>query len=421
MFFHLTYEGAVDIDAISEPAMKASILAQINHFGQTPRQLFVKPHPKRKFNPKISPAIAVPQNQQLVRQEVRSLPSAVHQIAMFHDKPYAVGANKVLKPPAYTKYISWGFPDRSLRMFSYDQEKLLSTHENLHDDGPIRCAGLSRDGRILVTGGEDGVVALWILRKDSVRGQRCVQLHRALYGHTQPVTCLAVCQPYSLIVSGSKDGIVIFWDLVSLDFVRQLPELPAATSALHVNDLTGEVITAAGNALAIWSINGDCLAVVNACSQHSDSVVSITTPQLSDWVETSWYVTGHQNGEIRVWHMKYSQSEDLQGLTKLSLSEDSPLNQRSQGVEREQMGDLSVRRRLSVGQGNKTAHYALHLYRVLQWHSKPVTAVCFSNDFRQLFSGDAGGQVVFWSLPEENSNGTTLQRPYTLQSVQNSE
>lgn len=74
------------------------------------------------------------------------------QIVIFHDRVYAAGANRILKPPSFSKYLSWGFSDRSLRIISYEQEKLLSTHENLHDDGPVLCAGFSRDGRILVTG-----------------------------------------------------------------------------------------------------------------------------------------------------------------------------------------------------------------------------------------------------------------------------
>lgn len=74
------------------------------------------------------------------------------QIVIFQDRVYAAGANRILKPPSFSKYLSWGFSDRSLRIISYEQEKLLSTHENLHDDGMVLCAGFSRDGRILVTG-----------------------------------------------------------------------------------------------------------------------------------------------------------------------------------------------------------------------------------------------------------------------------
>lgn len=47
VFYHLTYEGAVDLDAIKDPATKRAIVAQIAEFGQTPSQLFKSPHPAR--------------------------------------------------------------------------------------------------------------------------------------------------------------------------------------------------------------------------------------------------------------------------------------------------------------------------------------------------------------------------------------
>ena len=47
IFFYLTYEGAVDVESISDPIRRAATEEQIRHFGQTPSQLFRKPHPKR--------------------------------------------------------------------------------------------------------------------------------------------------------------------------------------------------------------------------------------------------------------------------------------------------------------------------------------------------------------------------------------
>jgi len=47
VFFHLTYEGAVDIDAIADATLRDSTIAQIEHFGQTPSQLFTQPHVTR--------------------------------------------------------------------------------------------------------------------------------------------------------------------------------------------------------------------------------------------------------------------------------------------------------------------------------------------------------------------------------------
>ncbi|EFC43745.1 predicted protein [Naegleria gruberi] len=61
VFFYLTYEGSVDIDNISNEIEKRAIISQISNFGNTPQQLFTKPHPKRNTNqliekqPTISP------------------------------------------------------------------------------------------------------------------------------------------------------------------------------------------------------------------------------------------------------------------------------------------------------------------------------------------------------------------------------
>lgn len=47
VFIHLTYEGEVDIDAITDPVMRNATISQINNFGQTPTRVFHKPHPTK--------------------------------------------------------------------------------------------------------------------------------------------------------------------------------------------------------------------------------------------------------------------------------------------------------------------------------------------------------------------------------------
>jgi hypothetical protein len=47
LFYYLTYEGAVDLDAIDDPIQKLSFEVQIREFGQCPKQLFTAPHPVR--------------------------------------------------------------------------------------------------------------------------------------------------------------------------------------------------------------------------------------------------------------------------------------------------------------------------------------------------------------------------------------
>ncbi|ONK60513.1 uncharacterized protein A4U43_C08F19280 [Asparagus officinalis] len=388
VFYHYTYEGSVDIDSVSDPAMKASILAQINHFGQTPKQLFLKPHVKRRTDRKTPPH-PLRYSAHLVPQLIRKSTSSISQIVTFHEKILIAGSNTLLKPSTYTKYISWGFPDRSLRILSYDQDRLLSTHESLHGGNQIQCTGVSHDGKVLATGGDDGVISVWQFSKDGIRSQRRLHLERALSAHTARITCLHVCQPYSLIVTGSEDCTVILWDLTNLVFVRQLPEFPVSVSAVHVNELTGEILTAAGVLLAVWSINGDCLAVVNTSQLPSDQILSVASTTFSDWQEINWYVTGHQSGAVKVWNKMHHTEETLASVSSGHRSTSS-----NGGT-----GGLKL--------GENLPEYQLVLHKVLKYHKHPVTALHLTGDLKHLLSGDSAGHLISWTLPDESFRSTS--------------
>lgn len=371
----------MDIDSVSDPAMKASILAQINHFGQTPKQLFLKPHVKRRSDRKAPPH-PLRHCGQLAPHELRTSALPISQIMSFHEKILIAGANSLLKPVTYSKYVAWGFPDRSLRFLSYDQERLLSTHESLHGGNQIQCAGVSHDGQILATGADDGVVAVWKISQEGPRGQQRLRLERALCAHMARIVCLCISQPYTLIVSGSEDCTVILWDLSSLTFVKQLPEFPAPLSAIHVNDLTGEIVTAAGVLLAVWSVNGDCLAVVNASQLPSDSILCITSAVSSDWQDTNWYVTGHQSGAVKVWNMVHCSAEE--GAARIKPSSSAA----------------------NLGLDSLAPEYRLVLRKVLKAHKHPVTALHITTDLKQLLTGDSAGRLLSWTLPEESHRGS---------------
>lgn len=55
VFYYITYEGAVDVDSIKDPVERRSIMLQIREFGQTPKQIFHKPHPRRNVKEATSP------------------------------------------------------------------------------------------------------------------------------------------------------------------------------------------------------------------------------------------------------------------------------------------------------------------------------------------------------------------------------
>jgi hypothetical protein len=50
LFHPVTYEGAVDLELIEDEIEKQALLTQISSYGQTPKQLFNRPHPAKKFD-----------------------------------------------------------------------------------------------------------------------------------------------------------------------------------------------------------------------------------------------------------------------------------------------------------------------------------------------------------------------------------
>jgi hypothetical protein len=47
VFYYLTYEGSVNLDAIEDPLTRKAVELQVHHFGQTPSQLLTRPHPRK--------------------------------------------------------------------------------------------------------------------------------------------------------------------------------------------------------------------------------------------------------------------------------------------------------------------------------------------------------------------------------------
>ncbi|KAI3676428.1 hypothetical protein L1987_86036 [Smallanthus sonchifolius] len=178
-----------------------------------------------------------------------------------------------------------------------------------------------------------------------------------------------------IIISDSADCTVVLWDLSSLVYIRQLPMFPSPVSAIFMNELTGEIVTAAGIMLSVWSINGDCLSVVNTSQLPSDFIMSVTTCTFSDWRETNWYVSGHQSGAVKVWQMVHNSSENVQTQTQSQT--------------------------FGLGLCGQVPEYTLVLHKVLKGHKHSVTALHLTSDLKQLLSGDSGGHLISWTLPDE--------------------
>ncbi|KAI9243795.1 hypothetical protein BY458DRAFT_448104 [Sporodiniella umbellata] len=114
VFHYVSYEGAVDLDSITDIVEKTATIGMINNFGQTPRQLFKRPHLDRglPINDPISLGYYTFQNH---------LDKLVQSVVPLRGVTYC---QQLLMPSDGSRYIEWGFSDNSLRLYSTETGKV---------------------------------------------------------------------------------------------------------------------------------------------------------------------------------------------------------------------------------------------------------------------------------------------------------
>ncbi|CAB1115290.1 unnamed protein product [Ectocarpus sp. CCAP 1310/34] len=97
-------------------------------------------------------------------------------------------------------------------------DRLLSSHESLHLTA-VTASACSVDGSLLLTGALDGTCRLWSVvtlhGRSSGLGQvsRMLDLAASLGRHAGPVTCATVGMGSGSAVTGGADGKVLVWDI----------------------------------------------------------------------------------------------------------------------------------------------------------------------------------------------------------------
>ena len=297
VFHHLSYQGSIDLEKISDPVERLASINIIHNFGQTPKQLFTKPHPKRKLElrqPHFEECISD------LRQS--STPMQIHQdpitsLFLSPDRLLAGCGQKLFIPTKGEYYVEWGFSDGSVRVFTVEGDRLVGLAENLHSL-PISCATFA-DENTLLTGSADTTVCVWQVRFGKSFE---IQLKECLRGHSGRVTTVSYSKSFSVIVSGSEDGTAIVWDLNRLKYVRTLRGHVGTVEVAAVNDMTGDIATCSGPYLHWWTINGDLYAEQMICAEDEHGILSCVFYDGigHEWIAKDLLFTGHKDGVIRV-------------------------------------------------------------------------------------------------------------------------
>ncbi|CAL8113792.1 unnamed protein product [Orchesella dallaii] len=511
VFHHLFYEGNVDIYNIDDPLKKNATIGFINNFGQIPKQLFKRPHPAKKchhfFLPNQRPYSSIldgggnlisalgGSTDRNVMQSVGNLVSVgfggiekekffyhavdllrptatlikelkgpVGQILPLDNKPnsiLAVEQNKALM--GARSYVSWGFADCSLRVCHVDSDRptlICELTQNVDWNGEVVACAVANE-KIFVTGQTNSVVCVWEVSQyastsgtpllannsGSYSNMPSISLKSSLHGHSEGITCLAVSLVYNIVLSGSKDRSCVIWDLARYDFTRQLPLHDSAIDAVAINDCSGDLASADGCNLRLWSINGDPLAIVDTSMNSSvhSTVLCIAFSTLNDWDADNVVVTGSTDGIVRFWSLAFiqdrgqnvdSESDDESSRDKdPDKDEDEFEEARKREIHISKRGSLrgsksegnlsddggfevltereianafalppgSVWKRQLAFRGKLTLHTSYE--RKDNIEPAAITSLGVARDHKSLYVGDARGRVYGWSVSDSSGGG----------------
>lgn len=346
VFHHLSYHGNIDLDTILDPVEKLATIGIIHNFGQTPHQVFTRPHASRDPESDSPPRLDT-HVESLVRLPF-TLMESPDRIAHLNyspkmDKLFCSGAFRLNIPPAFDKYMEWGYADSSVRFYTFDGKKLIGLHEHLHA-GQLSAAIFS-DPKTLITAGTDGTVSIWSIGTGSgsiganlnlisasasgsvggttagLRRDTVELAHKmTLFAHASPVTVMAVSRSFSTLVTADRDKLVAVWDLNRLRFVRTL-SVDAPIQAAAVNDVSGDILLCAGTKVWLYTLNGSLIVAQDLAlpttprglspssseqRQHDDSISCCVFYEGAgeEWVKRDLIFTGQKRGVVNVWEKR---------------------------------------------------------------------------------------------------------------------
>jgi hypothetical protein len=277
VFYYLTYEGAVDLEQIGDEVQRAAIESQIANFGQTPAQLFKKPHPRRAPAPAPGPR---DESEELRRSGFVALDTQADTHSLRLPKqPYVLVA---------------GYADGSIQVRSSEADRLVCVHENTHISR-VSCLSASDDGSLLASGSTDACVRLW-----SVGRQASLDALAVLCAHTAAVLCVHACGALSLVVSGGADGLTLLWDVRKRELARVVDHAVGGVCAVAMSAASGDICSCLGDQLRIFSVNGSRLAVVS-----TDSAITRTSLSIAAAFASLSIVTSHADGTVRSWELEW--------------------------------------------------------------------------------------------------------------------
>ncbi|XP_055682050.1 protein FAN-like [Lutzomyia longipalpis] len=343
LFYHLCYEGAVDLDGVTDMADRHALEVQISEFGQIPKQLFTRPHVPRVVTnvPCSSPSTPMSHEdelQPLLTQLSLDIKYSAHKdvitsIAIDGNCIISTGKDGVLKCYDYKKQkqlrsvpvtsmpissciklpgvnvVVVGSWDNSI--ISYDLDYGRPTNVITAHDDAVSCLAYLKTLGLVVSGSWDCSVKIWKgFDKDSLSTFRISESMKAYLSLEDKVECLDAQFRDSkiIVVIGNNVGEIILWTL-DASIGRKSPD-PNESSAQSVilstkSPLSGIAFNGNGTKVASCDVAG--IFRVIYISEHQMGTVIFQKELASTFTCLNWTLSetqvlvGDTRGLIYVW------------------------------------------------------------------------------------------------------------------------
>ncbi|KAG4406191.1 hypothetical protein JTP64_005062 [Candida tropicalis] len=215
VFHHLSYNGAINLDNISDETEKRAVIGMINNFGQTPSKLFTKPHPMKDVlnlpNYYLTLFDSGATNLKTAFESKMKAPIVKLEMSSKNAKRW-VGRQNCIS-------CEDDLLIRKSNKLKYESGSLLindSLFLNLHS-GNI-TALLQLGHKLFVTGASDGIMNVW---KCNLRPTTSLVSMAILRGHLTSILKIVFSKSFKFGASIDRDGYVIIWDFIRFQFVRK--------------------------------------------------------------------------------------------------------------------------------------------------------------------------------------------------------
>ncbi|KAL6433650.1 hypothetical protein ACFW04_005736 [Cataglyphis niger] len=336
VFFHLCYEGAIDLDTIRDINDRHGLEVQIMEFGQIPKQVFTLPHPKRLAS---APDLLYSETLLTLPETMTSGNPCVKEKAINFAELITFQAHKdcvtsiIRKNTTSNEIISVG-QDGMLKLYNTNERKLThsvslsllslsscisyytSSQRNIlvagswdntlifydiefgrvidilqgHEDA-VSCLAWSPKHQVIISGSWDCTVKVWhgYTSGSKIKPAECFI---AQLDHDSKVTCINISRDDTMLVSGTEDGELCLWNMDSYNLQATIKGHVCRINAVTFDKQCSSVISCAEDKLSIIDVR---------TNTQIYSVNLESEPLTLTWMKT-FLLIGDNNGNLNIWN-----------------------------------------------------------------------------------------------------------------------